>query len=98
MRRGDDEIFWKADGTCIPIEYTSTPICDQGGLCGAVVIFRDISERKRSEEALQAAHLELARMKERLEKENNYLQEEFSYLHNFKEIVGQSSAITQVLS
>ncbi|MBV1931694.1 MAG: sigma 54-interacting transcriptional regulator [Porticoccaceae bacterium] len=98
VHRGDDEIFWKADGTCIPVEYTSTPIYNSGKLSGAVVVFRDISERKRNEEALQAAHLELARMKERLEEENTYLQEEFSSKHNFEEIVGQSCAITQVLS
>ena len=98
VHRGDDEIFWKADGTCIPVEYTSTPIYNQGKLSGAVVIFRDISERKRHEDALQAAHLELARMKERLEEENAYLQEEFSKQHNFKDIIGNSCAINQVLS
>ncbi len=98
IHRGDDEIFWKADGTCIPVEYTSTPIYDQGKLSGAVVVFKDISERKRNEEALQAAHLELARMKERLEEENAYLQEAFSAQHNFKEIIGNSCAINQVLS
>lgn len=98
VHRGDDEIFWKADGTCIPVEYTSTPIYDQGKLSGAVVVFKDISERKRNEEALQVAHLELARMKERLEEENAYLQEEFSEQHNFKDIIGNSCAINQVLS
>ncbi|PCI94997.1 hypothetical protein COB11_03205, partial [Candidatus Aerophobetes bacterium] len=66
----------------------STPIYDQGKLSGAAVVFKDISERKRNEEALQAAHLELARMKERLEEENAYLQEEFSEQHNFKDIIG----------
>jgi PAS domain S-box-containing protein len=98
VHRGDDEIFWKADGTCIPVEYTSTPIYDEGKLSGAVVVFKDISERKRNEEALQAAHLELERLKDRLEEENAYLQEEFSDQHNFKEIIGNSCAINQVLS
>ncbi len=98
VHRRDDEIFWKADGTCIPVEYTSTPIYDQGKLSGAVVVFKDISERKRNEEALQTAHVALARMKERLEEENAYLQEEFSAQHNFKEIIGNSCAINQVLT
>ncbi len=98
VRHVDDEVFWKADGTCIPVEYTSTPIYDQGKLCGAVVVFKDVSERKRTEEQLQQAYSELEKMKRRLEEENTYLQEEFSEQHNFSEIVGQSCAINQVLS
>lgn len=97
-RHVDDEVFWKADGTCIPVEYTSTPIFDRGKLCGAVVVFKDVTERKRAEQELQQAYAELTRMKKRLEDENTYLQEEFSRQHNFKEIVGQSCAITQILS
>ena len=98
IHRADNEVFWKADGTCIPVEYTSTPIYDNGKLSGAVVVFKDVSERKRSEEALQAAHMELARIKDRLEEENAYLQQEFSEQHNFKEIIGNSCAINQVLA
>ncbi|HBD12765.1 MAG TPA: Fis family transcriptional regulator, partial [Porticoccaceae bacterium] len=74
-RHVDDEVFWKADGTCIPVEYTSTPIFDRGKLCGAVVVFKDVTERKRAEQELQQAYAELTRMKKRLEDENTYLQE-----------------------
>jgi PAS domain S-box-containing protein len=35
------------------VEYTSTPVIDKGKLVGAVVTFRDISERKRLEELLR---------------------------------------------
>lgn len=40
---GDDEVFWKHDGTCFPVEYISTPIMENKTLTGAVVVFRDLS-------------------------------------------------------
>ena len=49
----DDEVFWRKDGSSFPIEYTSTPIRKDGELVGAVVTFKDITERKRAEEALR---------------------------------------------
>jgi diguanylate cyclase (GGDEF)-like protein len=54
----DDEVFWRKDGTSFPVEYTSTPILEDGELAGAVVTFRDITERKALKEQLhhQAFH------------------------------------------
>jgi diguanylate cyclase (GGDEF)-like protein/PAS domain S-box-containing protein len=49
----DDEVFWRKDGTSFPVEYTSTPILQDGEVVGAVVTFRDITERKALEEQLQ---------------------------------------------
>jgi PAS domain S-box-containing protein len=48
----DDEVFWRKDGTGFPVEHTSTTILEGGKIVGSVVTFRDISERKRAEEAL----------------------------------------------
>ena len=50
-----DEVFWRKDGSCFPVEYTSTPILQGGVLTGAVVTFRDISERMAVETALKVA-------------------------------------------
>ena len=47
-----DEVFWRKDGSSFPVEYTSTPMEVDGNVIGAVVTFRDITERKRFEEAL----------------------------------------------
>ncbi len=48
------EVFWRPDGTYFPTEYTSTPILDEGQqIKGAVVTFRDISERHRNENLLR---------------------------------------------
>lgn len=43
------------DGTFFPAEYASSPIEDDGDRVGAVVVFRDISERKAAEERLTVA-------------------------------------------
>ncbi|MFC2032458.1 PAS domain S-box protein [Chloroflexota bacterium] len=48
----DDEVFWRKDGTSFPVEYTSTPIIEDGKILGAVVTFQDITDRKRLEEVL----------------------------------------------
>jgi len=53
VHRVSDEVFWRKDGSSFPVEYTSTPIREDGRLAGAVVIFNDITERKRAEEALR---------------------------------------------
>jgi PAS domain S-box-containing protein len=53
VRRRTDEVFWRKDGTSFPVEYVSAPIHEQGAIGGAVVLFRDITERKQAEEALQ---------------------------------------------
>ncbi len=53
VHHGDGELFWRKDGTSFPAEYTSTPLRDDAGtVVGAVVTFRDISERRRSEEQI----------------------------------------------
>jgi PAS domain S-box-containing protein len=49
----DEEVFWRKDGSCFPVEYVSTPILERGTVTGAVVIFKDITERKYMEAALR---------------------------------------------
>ncbi len=50
-----DEVFWRKDGSSFPVAYVSTPIREGGEITGAVVVFRDISDRKRAQEAVLAA-------------------------------------------
>jgi len=47
-----DEVFWRKDGTSYPVEYTSTPIIEDGKISGAVVTFMDITKRRQAEKAL----------------------------------------------
>ena len=93
----EDDIFWRKDSTSFPVSFTSTPIKKGDKVTGAVVVFKDVTERKQAEEKIQKAYAEIQRMTERLEAENLYLQEEINNEHDFKDIVGQSSAIKQLL-
>jgi PAS domain S-box-containing protein len=93
----EDEVFWRKDGSSFPVEYTSTPIVENGKLAGAVVVFKDITERKQAEQELHQAYANVECMKERLEAENVYLQEEFKVERNFAGIIGQGHAIQQLL-
>jgi PAS domain S-box-containing protein len=48
-----DDVFIKKDGTFFPVVYSSSPLVCDGKVAGLVVVFRDVSERKRAEEALR---------------------------------------------
>ncbi|WP_445010359.1 sigma 54-interacting transcriptional regulator [Vreelandella stevensii] len=93
----DDEVFWHKNGEAIPVEYTSTPIFEMGRLVGAVVLFRDIRERKRAEQQLRDALEEVESLKRRLELENEYLQEEIKAEVNHRNIVGNSPAVAKLI-
>jgi diguanylate cyclase (GGDEF)-like protein/PAS domain S-box-containing protein len=51
--QGQEETFWRHDGTPLPVEYSSMPIVEDGKLLGAVVTLLDISERKRYLEQIE---------------------------------------------
>ena len=98
VHRIEDEVFWRKDGKPIRVEYVSTPIYDQKVLAGAVVIFRDITERKESERKLREALDEVAALRDRLEQENEYLQEAISSERAHHDIIGSSPAVRQILT
>jgi PAS domain S-box-containing protein len=51
----DDEVFWRKNNTAFAVEYMTTPILENGQIIGTVMTFRDITERKQAEAALQDA-------------------------------------------
>jgi PAS domain S-box-containing protein len=73
-----NEVFWRKDGTSFPVEYISTPIYEDGEITGAVVSFKDISERKKAEK-------EHEKLIENLQITNKEL-EQFAYIasHDLK--------------
>ena len=46
---GREEVYWRKDGTSFPVEWTSTPLSDQGTVTGGVVVFKDVTERRELE-------------------------------------------------
>jgi len=61
-----------------------------------IQLTQEIEERKRGEKSLQGAYAEIKRLKDRLQAENIYLQQEVAREYNFGEIVGQSNVLSQV--
>jgi PAS domain S-box-containing protein len=90
VRRADGEFRWLYD-TAVP-RFGS-----DGELLGYVGTVVDITYRRAAEEALRIAHEEVSKLKNQLEAENIYLQEEIKLTHNLEEIVGHSDAIKYVL-
>jgi len=71
----ENEIFWRKDGTCFPVEYKSTPLIVNEKIEGTVVVFSDISERILNLELLRDSVDQNERMQEKLVIENRKLEE-----------------------
>jgi len=56
----EDEMFFRLDGSGFPVEYRARPVWRDGQLQGAVCTFVDLTERRRTEQALREseAHLQ----------------------------------------
>ena len=53
--RAADEPLQRRDGAKFPADLVTTPLVDAGRVLGAVVVFRDVSERRELEERLRHA-------------------------------------------
>ena len=88
----------RKDGSRVNISLTVSPMRDAyGRIIGASKIARDISEAKRAQEDLQKSYAEVKRLKEKLQAESDYLQEEIKDICRYEEIIGRSEALNQVL-
>lgn len=97
VHRVDDEVLWNKQGQPIDVEYTSTPIYDNQEIVGTVVIFRDVSQKKADRKKLLEALKEVELLKNRLEMENAYLQEEINSEFNHHQIIGNSMAVQHTI-
>jgi PAS domain S-box-containing protein len=97
LRRADGQYRWVIDSGTPRFSAAGTFL----GYIGSCV---DITDRRESEaalveahEQLVTAHEEVSRLKNQLQEENIYLQEEIKLTQNFGEIVGASDALKYVL-
>lgn len=97
VRAVDNEVFWHKQGHAIAVEYKSTPVREDGRLIGAVVVFRDITQRKAMQQKLVDALEEVDSLKARLEMDNAYLLEEINADFNHHRIIGQSMKVQHML-
>jgi PAS domain S-box-containing protein len=68
-KHATDEVFSRKDGTQFPVEFTIAPIMENENITGAVIVFRDISERKKAEaeiERINRAYKAISRCNERM--------------------------------
>jgi len=52
--RNDDAIFFRTDGTLLPVAYSSAPVVGADTVTGVVVAFSDATERNHAERARAA--------------------------------------------
>ncbi|MBL8435185.1 MAG: PAS domain S-box protein [Zoogloea sp.] len=58
----DDDLFWRADGSPLPVATATRPMHRDGQIVGAVVSFTDIRQRKAADEARRQALREAERL------------------------------------
>ncbi len=62
----DDEVLWRADGTCFPAEYWAHPQITGGAIVGGVVAIIDITDRRQAEQALQNSEQKFRQLAENI--------------------------------
>ena len=89
-------IHQRKDGYTFPVEVRLSQV-DVGNRHLLLALARDITERKKSEDKLKKAFIEIKKLKSRLEQENIYLRQEIETQYNFDDMVGESPAFNRVL-
>jgi PAS domain S-box-containing protein len=56
VSRTAQEVYWRKSGESFAVEYSSSPIYEANEIAGAVLIFQDITQRKRLEKQVEQAH------------------------------------------
>lgn len=77
---------------------THKEVDKEKGVRRLLVASKDMTERNRAEAKLREAYGEIARLKEELERERDYLREEVDVSMNFGRIVGESPALGAMLA
>jgi len=96
-RKITNEVFWRKDGSCFPVEYTSTPVFKDGEIIGVVAIFRDVSQQRLADRNLRDALKEVQSLTEKLQAENSYLQDEINESWHGSGLEGNSPAFRAML-
>ncbi|PWI57301.1 PAS domain-containing sensor histidine kinase [Sulfoacidibacillus thermotolerans] len=52
VKRCENALFWRKDGSKFYVDYIMSPMIDEGVIVGAVCLFNDVTERKHAEQLL----------------------------------------------
>ncbi|HQU71659.1 MAG TPA: sigma 54-interacting transcriptional regulator [Calditrichia bacterium] len=88
----------RPDGGLRTIAFSASPLSGHDAADLRLLgVISDVTEWQQRENKIREALREVDRLRERLERENTYLQEEIKVDHNFSEIIGSSPPIRKVL-
>lgn len=91
-----ESIHRRKDGSTFPVEVRLGRV-DLEEKPLLLSLTRDVTERKKSENELKKAFIEINALKNKLEEENIYLRKEVETRYRHNEIIGESRAIKKVL-
>lgn len=66
MQTVENDLFWRRDESSFPVDYSCTPFTRDDEIKGAVIVFLDITEKKRHQDVLQNTLNELQEQKDAL--------------------------------
>ena len=88
----------RKDGTSFWVSLNAMQVTDKdGNIIFIDGVVQDITERKLAEIELRGAYTEIEQLKNRLQAESDYLQDEIKLEHNFENIIGRSETLKYVL-
>ena len=94
---GDDEVFYKVDGSSFPVEYFSYPQFQNGKVTGAVITFMDITEHLRMAENLRKLNQQVREsLEEQVEKRTEELKSAMTHLMEQEKLASLGSLVAGI--
>ena len=87
------EMEYPCDSPAVKHWFLMTVAPFKGRKGGVIVAHVNITSRKMAEIELRGAYVQIEQLKDQLEAESAYLQDEIKLEHNFENIIGQSEAL-----